>query len=35
MGFMNTEEDLENLNILYIFTQLLIYYEIFHYQEIR
>lgn len=28
---MNTREDLENLNILYIFTQLLIYYEIFHY----
>lgn len=28
---MNTGEDLENLNILYIFTQLLIYYEIFHY----
>lgn len=28
---MNTREDLENINILYIFTQLLIYYEIFHY----
>lgn len=31
MGFMNTREDLENLNILYIFTQSLFYYEIFHY----